>query len=1137
MASTTPRVQSHYVDFDEYVDSKLKGTRDAIRSTDVMSALVASSVLLLAYLILFVVADHWIGTRFLPPTTRLVLGFTILGAALAWSGWRIGLPHRRRISRLFAAREIEESEPTLESNLLNLVDLQNAEREVPKGVIQSIEKRAAIGLSQTNLDSTVDRRQLMRTSYVLLGFVVLSCVYTLFSPKPIGPSLLRAFGSFSAVPTRTRIEQVQVQTAGTDTQADAATSPLVPAGFQPLITAVIRGALAEEDHVTLYYTTSDERFVDQPLEMKPVSEALATFASREYSTTLIGENDRGLLQDLRFHIEAGDARTENFTIRVSTAPSTTVHSVDFTYPDYMQLDPESRDGGNVDAWEGTTVTIHATASRPVRSARLAFSDTEDTTQRAEEIAMRITDGTKLTGQWRLAFRSRDQEDFSKFYRIVCKNNDGAIDLRPTLHSIAIRADKPPQVELLAPRQDLVLSANAVLPLLIRARDPDFQLRYLTLRVEKDGKELVEHNRELFAGHRAVFGPTSIDFPLEPLGLTAGDTISYWIEARDNKTPVGNRTNTAPKLNIRITKPVSPEEAQKQHDEARKKQDQALKEEASRQEDEDRGAPPPEDADPEQQDPEQPDPADGNKPPPNAPENNPDKPKNADSEPEGGNDPAQTQAKGSEQKDNSSKDEPSNKGQTKGRASGSDKRSKPTAQQPLNNDGSDDDEAIKRIRDHQRKQNSRNNQSQPDAEPKSDPSEPPQSDKTGDKGPSPDGRKKGNGDTSNKDKPGAKSAPKPSSVPMKKSGRPKRSADGMPPDKKSTPENPKTGKADPSTKKDGQPSPADEKSPGSTPRKPGSKSADSAKKSKSGDDGPSRKSSKPSKPGQTDPKVKDNPGSKSAKKGPGQSGDGTKKGSSGKKRSGAVKNGKKNSSSNDSAKPSPSSNKPSAKTPKGDSPSKGKKGGSSKKGGSKAGNKSTQGKPSSEGTKPGTGSAGKQTKTGSGGTGNRPGPTGQGEDPTAKDDGGRGQPKPPGAQPEPVHEEFTKEAANLVLKRIDDTLKRGEVDPDLLKQLGWNEQDMRKFSSRLRKHVNTPDSDTSPEATARRRQFEEMLRSVNVPSRGAKRLGRSERTRGTDALNAQDLPVPLQFREAVKLYRRNLTRRKSKPAPPRSSGTR
>ena len=43
MATTTSSGQAHYVEFDEYVDSKILKTRETIRSTDIMVALVAAA--------------------------------------------------------------------------------------------------------------------------------------------------------------------------------------------------------------------------------------------------------------------------------------------------------------------------------------------------------------------------------------------------------------------------------------------------------------------------------------------------------------------------------------------------------------------------------------------------------------------------------------------------------------------------------------------------------------------------------------------------------------------------------------------------------------------------------------------------------------------------------------------------------------------------------------------------------------------------------------------------------------------------------------------------------------------------------------------------------------------------------------
>jgi len=81
-------------------------------------------------------------------------------------------------------------------------------------------------------------------------------------------------------------------------------------------------------------------------------------------------------QTTRYHITAGDARTDDFTLTVISAPSATGQRVDYEYPDYMQLEPRSQAVAAVDAWEGTSVTVHAESTIPVESAVLELFDDE-----------------------------------------------------------------------------------------------------------------------------------------------------------------------------------------------------------------------------------------------------------------------------------------------------------------------------------------------------------------------------------------------------------------------------------------------------------------------------------------------------------------------------------------------------------------------------------------------------------------------------------------------------------------------------------------------------------------------------------------------------------------------------------------
>jgi collagen type III alpha len=550
-----------YVDFDEYIEYQLQKTRTKVKWTDVLTAAAGVAALVLGYLLVFVLLDHWIVPGGFGTTMRLVMlgGVAVIGTA--WLAWMIAIPWFKSVNALFAARLIEKSDPEMHSTLLNLIDLRRAGKPVPESIRRTLEKRAALRLSHLDVDQAVDRRPLMRVSYALLALVALACMYTLFSPKKISSSVWRALAPTADVAVATRTEIHDVRPGDVE----------VLARTQLEVTADLRGETPER--VTLYYTTADRKYVDEPVEMRQVDENL-----RRYRAIIAGEGGGGVLQNKTYRIEAGDAVTRDFQVAVRQPPSARVDEVSYVYPDYMEFPPRTQSGGHIDAWEGTTVTVTAKANMPVRSAVLVLSDDDDLTRRTAEIPMEVTDGARLRAEWKLTLRDETaQPRYPRFYRIQCYNESRETDPQPTLYTINVRPDERPEVELLDPTGDLERPANAMVPLLIRARDPDFKLRFINLRVEKNGEEI--GNEEIFDGHRQRFS-TRYEFRLEKLNLEPGETISYWIEARDNKQPIGNRRNT-PKLDITITEPVAPEDAEKQLEDDKQRQDEMLEESRQR----------------------------------------------------------------------------------------------------------------------------------------------------------------------------------------------------------------------------------------------------------------------------------------------------------------------------------------------------------------------------------------------------------------------------------------------------------------------------------------------------------------------------------------------------------------------------
>ncbi|MGH7201581.1 MAG: hypothetical protein ACREJB_13305 [Planctomycetaceae bacterium] len=1296
---TEPRQQ--YVDFDEYIAFQLQKTRSSIQLTDVLTAAAGIATLTIAYLLVFVVFDHWIvagGFGYL--TRALMLGGLVLAMA-AWLVWKVALPYLRRVNALYAARMIERTEPGLKSNLLNLIDLERSGREVPPEIRTSIEKRAALALSQMDVDQAVDRRPLLRLSYALLVCVVAFCAYALLSPKKVSSSIWRALAPASAVEVATRTDITSVEPGDVE----------LLAGRQLEVTVDLRGEAPET--VALYYTTADHRFVDEPIELRAIEEGL-----KQYRGLIAGESGRGIRQDLSYRVVAGDDQTRDFRVTVVQPPSARVEEVRYALPRYMsdvlpgtpvvalqgQEETEGRvlsvddaarlvtiettDGGplvaplddvrqtrsqqsgHIDAYEGTSVRVTATANMPVSSASIRFSDTEDASRKAEEIRMHIEDGTRLTAEWELKFRSDGSHP--KFYRIVCRNKSGQVDPEPALQRVTIRPDLPPEIELLDPTGDLERPANAVVPLALRARDPDFKLRFVTLRVEKGG-ELIhsepivdEWNQQEYAGTH--------DFKLAPLNLQKGDLITFWIEARDNKRPFGNRKNTQ-RLNISITESVSEEEIQRQLQQERQQQQERI-EDAQEPSAEDNPAQPEEQ--PAEQGGEPPNPADAQQPQDG-------QEAGAEQQPMNGQGDAQEQRTPGDSQNGAQNGEGENQnGETQQQeGTGEGDRAGDRAGDP---EGAGFEEALRRLLEQQRQEQQRQEQQnqngepqngerngqpmtepsgpdgpgsteKPDSQPaggnESDPSaepgnsgmppgdrprtdSPQRPDQTG-RGPQKDQQPQSNGDdpqTSEKTPQNAADGQdKQGEQPQE--GTSGEATDGNP--SNSNAESPQQGEGNKPADGDKSDSPA-EKPIGTGSEEPADPSADARREKADGTEtGPATAEDDPNadptpaqnkidrrpdeqpmtRPSNGDGAPMDDPNAKPSE------GDGSSKpmdggppkpmndtpppSGSGEQTPGDPANQKNNDpnaaeqgtdsktdaepagepkSNSDSAPPGTQGDPSGAAKSDGNSPSDSTDSGM---GGGQGGEKSNAGdsKPMtppdsiektnapqqpSGGEKPGSetggqnesadGQAGQEGQKGSEPSdGNGKGKSGEGESggggaegqggeeasgkPSGSASGqsigtgghrsgagsgvegqGEGQGTAGSAQsdPEAANLEYAKEASNLVLKKLEDQLERGEADQELLEQLGWNQDDLRKFTDRLRRELSRPDAPQDPQAEARQRQFEEMLKSLNLGSTGTQRRGGSDRDRPSEGIGPRDLRVPPEYKELYEAFTRGMSRR-------------
>lgn len=118
---------------------------------------------------------------------------------------------------------------------------------------------------------------------------------------------------------------------------------------------------------------------------------------------------------------------------------------------------------------------------------------------------------------------------------------------------------------------------------------------------------------------------------------------------------------------------------------------------------------------------------------------------------------------------------------------------------------------------------------------------------------------------------------------------------------------------------------------------------------------------------------------------------------------------------------------------------------------------------------------------------------------------------------------------MILQRLQKQLERGDVDPELLKELGWTEAEMRRFVERLSQQLSSPPQPT-PEDEVRRLQFEEMLKSLDLRRSGAKRTASDVPKRSVEQLDSRRSQAPAEYRKAWETYTRKLLEQKKTPAP-------
>jgi hypothetical protein len=545
--------------YDRFIDQQVAKTGSQVKLVDICSSLMVLGAGVLSFLLIVTVLDHWIISL---GTGGRWTALAVLACGAGWYLVRVVLPVLfGRVNPLFAARTIEHSDPSLKNSLINFLLFRSDRAGVRSGVYQALEQRAAADLSHVPVDTAVDRSRLIKIGYLLAGVLAVCAAYTILAPKSPFQSVARILAPWADIdrPSRVRIEEVQPGNVE------------VFQGERIVVSADCYD-LRRDEPVTVQYTTLDEQRGRQAVTMQPVAGNLR-------HECRLPPDDEGFQRDVMYWVEAGDARTPAYRVRVIPAPVILVESIQYEYPPHTKLPKRVVERqGDIKAVEGTRITVRARANQPILAAVLVFDPPAQNAEATLAAADRLQSGPLATSAHRVEMEFREQEAWCSFvceldeqrkepkhrtYQLRFSTQGGHRNPQPVLHRIEVLRDLPPEVEILTPVQDRVeVPEDGWQKIEIRAVDPDFGLTAIRLQAVAGGRQVLKQNLLLDPAGRSGQEIARFDFAPRACGMRAGTEAKCWAIAEDNRTapktgsPEPNIVKSR-ELTLVVTRPAAP----------------------------------------------------------------------------------------------------------------------------------------------------------------------------------------------------------------------------------------------------------------------------------------------------------------------------------------------------------------------------------------------------------------------------------------------------------------------------------------------------------------------------------------------------------------------------------------------------
>ncbi len=392
----------------------------------------------------------------------------------------------------------------------------------------------------------------MKIGYVLAALLVVGALYKIISPKDPFQTAARVVAPWADIERPSRVDVSDI----------APGDVTIFQGEFVDVSAAIRGG-GKNDEFFVLYSTLDGQVVDR-------QETMVLDETGTRHSAKIPASEYGAQTSLQYKIVAGDAETRWYIVEVVPAPHVLVTKVEYHPPAYTKREAYEDNRGDIDSLEGTLVTIHARANREIASAKLVFDPLPDgvtpetvAASSTQSLEIRDIEEQNITTSFYLRLDGERKAPWHRNYAIRFDTVDGYNNADPVVHSIEVKPDLAPLVEILSPVEtEIEVPLNRKVDIEVRTVDPDFaisKLRLVAIDKTRDLLDVALLETPVGKGGQIV---QKFEFLPERYDLKVDDVVDYWAIAEDNRravrggTPEPNVTRSTPNYRIRIIAPES-----------------------------------------------------------------------------------------------------------------------------------------------------------------------------------------------------------------------------------------------------------------------------------------------------------------------------------------------------------------------------------------------------------------------------------------------------------------------------------------------------------------------------------------------------------------------------------------------------